>query len=108
MNVMNRITLNISNNVLRLVKGCDVYPSVQCIPLKHIASVEYFAIVPPRVVLTYTTPDPTHRMEMEYSTHERAQAAFQQIQTGLEAYHHQPQDPQGSSRAFSTSNSNWV
>jgi hypothetical protein len=82
---MNKFTTSISNNVLRVIKQCEVYPSHQCIPVKYITSIEHFR--PLCITIQYNTNNQYNRIEMEYSTHEKATSVFNELQTELEKYH---------------------
>lgn len=82
---MNKCTTSISNNVLRIMKQCEIYPSYQCIPLKYITCIEHFT--PSHISILYNTYNQNNRVEMEYSTKEKAASVFNELQTELEKYH---------------------
>lgn len=82
---MNKFTTSISNNVLRVVKHCDVYPCTQIIPLKYITSIEHFT--PSRLVIQYNTNNQYNRIELEYATKNVASSVFDEFQKELEKYH---------------------
>lgn len=82
-NTMDKVTLSISNNLLKIVKKCTVNPSTQIIPLRYITSVECFHNCPPRIVVQYNTINPYNRTEIEYSTCEKAHDEFKKLMNEL-------------------------
>lgn len=81
---MDKVTLSVSHNLVKLVRKCSLSPCTQIIPLRHITSVECFHSNPPRIVVQYNTMNSYNRTEIDYSTYEKAQADFVQIMNKLE------------------------
>lgn len=81
---MDKVTLSISNNLMKVVKKCAVNPSTQIIPLRYITYVECFQSCPPRIVIQYNTMNPYNRTEIDYASLEKAHDDFNKLVNELE------------------------